>query len=676
MVQRIWRASVLLLWGAASLAAADWQAVTKDELAETKPRIDPKAGAEALLWEVRVEDVDQRAYAIQLIQPSLVANLPPSAPQATLMTVLDNYLRIKVYNNAGRDNVSTIEIPYSGNNKILDIAGRTIQPDGKILELSKDAVFDGNSEFGTATVKSKKFAMPGVVPGSIIEYRWREVRPYIAGFQVLPLQLRRPSLPVRLVRYYVKPSDKMGGLACQAFNADNTPFVKEQGGFFSTTVKDVRAFKFEPYMPPEDEVASWLLIYYTNNPQQTPQQFWLTRAANDYNNSRNGIYDVNKEVRKVAQELTSDVTSPEEKLAKLYDFSRLRIVNRYGSFATVEQRTTAKDNHVPADTLNQKLGTISDIRNLFAGLAIAAGFDARPVAAPSRSRILSFNPAYPNGYFTTLAGIAVHVGEHWRLYDPASRYSPPSMLPWDRQGVFALIADPKNPVFVKTPLTAPSQSSIKSTGDFRLAEDGTLEGDAVIEYTGLEGEAKKRSAENQSEEARQNAVRNLMRRLRTAEVSDIKVENATDPDKMFTYRFHVRVPNYAQVTGKRVVFAPGVFQQGLGAKFTANDRTQEIYFQYPWSESDSVTIELPPGYSLDNADMPNSYTIENTGKYEVHAEVRGGKQLLYTRAFEFGDNGNIKFPVASYPSIKKIFDNVHNADLHTLAMKVADAGDR
>ncbi len=673
MLQRIWRATLMLLWGAASLAAVDWQPFTKDELAETKPRIDARAGAEALLWEVHVEDVDQRTYEIQLARPSLLASLPNAAPHATLNTVLDNYLRIKIYNNAGRDRFSTIHIAYGGNNSILDIAGRTIQPDGKILELSKDAIFDGNTESGTFRSKSKAFAMPGVVPGSIIEYRWREFRPYIAGFQVLPLQR---DLPVRLVRYYVKPSQNMGALAYQAFHADNTPFVKEPDGFFSTTVADVPEIKYEPYMPPYDEAASWLLAYYKNDPRETPQQFWLTRAANDYNHSRQGIFEVNKDVRKLAQELTGGSSSPEEQLAHLYDYCRLHIVDHYGSFATVEQRTTAKNNQSPADTLNQKIGTQPDIRNLFAALALASGFDARPVALPSRSRILSFNPTYPNGYYTIFSAIAVRVGDHWRLYDPASRYTPPNMLPWDQQGVFALIADPKSPVFVRTAIEAPSQSAINSTGDFRLSEDGTLEGDATIEYTGLESEERKRSSEAQSEEARQNALKNLMRRIRTAEVSDIKVENATDPDKPFTYRFHLRVPNYAEVTGKRVLFAPGVFQQGLAAKFSANERTQEIYFAYPWSESDVVTIEVPEGYALDNADMPGSFTIEKLGRYEVHAELRGGRQLMYTRNFSFGEGGTIKFPVASYPSIKRVFESVHTADNHTLALKASDAGGR
>src|SRR5437763_644265 len=43
---------------------------------------------------------------------------------------------------AGKEQQGTIDIPYFGKTSIMDIAGRTIKPDGSILELKKNTIFE------------------------------------------------------------------------------------------------------------------------------------------------------------------------------------------------------------------------------------------------------------------------------------------------------------------------------------------------------------------------------------------------------------------------------------------------------------------------------------------------------------------------------------------------------
>ena len=109
----------------------------------------------------------------------------------------------------------------------------------------------------------------------------------------------------------------------------------------------------------------------------------------------------------------------------------------------------------------------------------------------------------------------------------------------------------------------------------------------------------------------------VKRRLSTAEVSNIVLENVMDPVKPFIYKYHVRVPDYAQRTGKRLFLQPAYFEKGLAALFDTNTRRYPIYFHYPWSEEDQVTIVLPKGYALDNADSPSPFGGGAVSKYEV-----------------------------------------------------------
>src|SRR5262249_36170243 len=148
--------------------------------------------------------------------------------------------------------------------------------------------------------------------------------------------------------------------------------------------------------------------------------------------------------------------------------------------------------------------------------------------------------------------VGVRLGETWRFFSPAEMYAPFGMLGWREDGQKALIAD-KDPGWVPIPVSAPDKSLRKSSGKFRLMDDGTLEGDARIEYTGQFAIDKKFDHEGDSVAQQEESLRSeITSRMSTAEVTNIKIENAADPLKPFIYSFHVRVPGYAQRTGKRL----------------------------------------------------------------------------------------------------------------------------
>jgi hypothetical protein len=93
----------------------------------------------------------------------------------------------------------------------------------------------------------------------------------------------------------------------------------------------------------------------------------------------------------------------------------------------------------------------------------------------------------------------------------------------------------------------------------------------------------------------------------TAHRVGIRMENVVDPVKPFVYSFHMRVPGYAQRTGKRLFLQPAFFQKGIAAMFSASTRKHGIYFHYSWTEDDTVTIDLPAGFALENAEAPQSF---------------------------------------------------------------------
>src|SRR5205085_587303 len=108
---------------------------------------------------------------------------------------------------------------------------------------------------------------------------------------------------------------------------------------------------------------------------------------------------------------------------------------------------------------------------------------------------------------------------------------------------------PKDPAFVPIPLSPPEKSVEKREAKLKLSEDGTLEGEVRLEYTGHFGAEKKRLNEGDSQEqCKQRLTEMIKRQMSAAEFADIRIENASDPVKPFVYSFRVRVPGYAQRT--------------------------------------------------------------------------------------------------------------------------------
>ncbi len=114
---------------ATALAAGDdwkeWRPIEPAHLTLKEPVVEKDADAEALFWEVRVAD-----------------ELEGSTPR----TVLTHYLRIKIFTERGRETQSRVDIQFGkvGDReiKIKDIAGRTIKPDGSIVDLKKEDIFE------------------------------------------------------------------------------------------------------------------------------------------------------------------------------------------------------------------------------------------------------------------------------------------------------------------------------------------------------------------------------------------------------------------------------------------------------------------------------------------------------------------------------------------------------
>ena len=627
-------------WSTVRAGGEEWRPLDPAEIALKAPKVEPNADAEAIFWDIKIDDGGYSDL------------------------VLSHYVRIKIFTERGREKHSKMDIPYINGVKIKDIAARTIKADGSIVELLKDDIIEKIVvKANGLKLKTKTFAFPGIEPGAIIEYKWKEVLSNTSANN-LRLQFQR-DIPVQSVTYRIKPArDRVFDV--RPFNMPKFDFEKEKGGFQATTVTNMAAFREEPMMPPEDNVKSWAMVRYgsynfTDYIMIGSFVHWAMQP----------LMKVDKEITQKALEIIGKAETDDEKLEKLLTFCRTQIKNTGDSTAgfTDEQLEKLKDNTKPSDTLKRGVGSGRDIDLLFAALANAAGFEARIALLPDRGRhFFNRNVIIPGSLRP--AAIAVRSGFSWKLYDPAFKYIPAGMLRWQEEGVDCLIAGDRI-MWITTPMSPPEKSQEKRTATLTLDENGTLEGDVTIEYTGhLAIERKLQNDEDSPEQREETLKAAIKARLSSAELSNIVVENATDPGKPFIYKFHVKVPEYAQRTGKRLFVQPAFFHKGIEPLFSSGERRYPVYFRFPWSEEDKVELTLPKGYVLDNADRPAPIAAGLVSKHEVKMGITNDKTtLIYGRSFYFGGDDAILFPVENYALLKQLFDGIHKADNHMITLK-------
>jgi hypothetical protein len=206
-----------------------WPPLSDTDRALKAPIVEKDAGAEILQWRVHVVD----EYTGQDLQ-----------------RVSYNFIRLKIFDEKGKEKAATIDLPYREPGAILDVAARTIKADGSILEVDKKTIYKRDLvRSGGRNAKVVSFALPAVEAGSIVEYRWKQTEDD-NRFRYLRLHFAR-EFPVQKVTYFIRPlsSDFVGTdpMFLAPFNCKPTPVQRTSDGWNATSLENVAAVHDESY---------------------------------------------------------------------------------------------------------------------------------------------------------------------------------------------------------------------------------------------------------------------------------------------------------------------------------------------------------------------------------------------------------------------------------------------
>ena len=619
------------------------------------PAVEKNAGAEVLFWHVHLVDEVLGHRDIQ--------------------RVFYHYIRMKVFSDAGKEQVSTVDLDYGEKGAIEDVSGRTIKADGSIVELQKNVVFKRDLErIAGRKRRVTSFAMPGVEPGAILEYRWKErLDSNAIMYQVLDFQR---DYPIRNVTYFVKPLVDVGAykMRIQPFHCELTPPHADNEGYNTISVENVPAFREEPFSPSSPNLRAWALLYYQEENVKDPDKFWAEIGRKAYHEVKDAMKS-NDALKTAAAEATNGAKTDEEKVLALIAYVRKTMRSLFDSSVTASEREKYFEKlpkgreRTAAEIFDSRIGTQYEINVVFGAMAAQAGLEARP-AYVSDWRQVAFNPkTMTSRYFLDDLDMAVKIGGEWKFYDAANKLLAPGELSWYQEGANALLTDAKNPTFVTTPYLPARDSQEKIVAHLKLSREGTLAGEVEETYTGHSAFDQRISLKDESPERREQALRERLQKMfPNADLSEMAIQNADDPSKPLSFRYRLEAPLYAQSTGKRMFFHILPFERSHVSPFTASERRNLISFPYGWSEADEISIQLPDGMNLDNAEVPGTINFGQIGHYAMKVTIKD-HVLTTTRDLTFGDSNVVMLDPSKYQTLQQIYGEIQRRDSHTLALK-------
>lgn len=590
---------------------------------------------------------------------------------------------IKIFNEAGRD-MANVELPE----EITGIRARTVQPDGTVVEISKDDIM-------RKIVKQKRgqrddvkvFAFPDVEPGSILEYIYKA--PPLAYLQIIYVWTLQEEIFCReswidfdedLLKIYnrfiidtyqqanIKTTHNKGRIR---YGGANIPATPDED--FPPPGSESSAFFFMYLAFQDVKGANSLDLSTREGKDRYVEMFWEQfgeETADQYDDFMGG----GKKAQRLAETILAEDSRDVPPAQKIYDHVQANFRNKSFTTRSEEERAAEdekkkkrdKKNYSVSNVMKNGYGYTDEITLLCVALLRGAGMEAYPVKACGRDDWLFRKSILFDQFDEYLLALDLPDG---RIFlDPATPYCPYGHVSWEKQGVTAMLFRPKGGYeFIQVPVRDSEYNRIKRTIDASF--DGTtLRGTLKIEYEGNPDFKLKNRLDDESDEERRDYVENLLKdSFDNVEMESHEILNLWDREKPAVITAEFTVPDYTTKTRTRLMFKPVLLGREESAYFASETRKLPIFFDYPLEIEEEVTFHVPEGYQVDQLPAPIQFT-NGLGVYRLVLE-QGNGTLVSRR--HFMRKGSY-FQTKHYPVIGQFYEAARTGDDTTAVLKVGE----
>jgi transglutaminase-like putative cysteine protease len=534
-------------------------------------------------------------------------------------------VRIKIINSNGFD-YANIEIPYSLDDNILSYRASTFNTrNGEKVETkipSKSFIKERTTNF----YNTLKFNFPDVHEGTVIEYSYlQRLNDYAINSLVSwAFQSEIPtavsSITVVYPEYFKYKTIVSGSANDVHFrsNKAETFFLEERvnvqtENWYSV---DVPSFRNEPYIKSiRDNLIRIVFELESYNvpgsyfKEISPTYATLTKKLLE---STDFGQPIKNNFKSLAEKITAGQKDDLSKLKKIHEYISTKILwNGVQDFTTSSSLRTI---------LNKEKGTSGDINLLLIAMLRSLNIKADPVILSTRSNGSLNQLSAMIGQFNYVVAY-VSVNGNYYLVDATDPIRPFNILPFDCLNGAGRLINEYESKFIDLKNNEKNYYSYNYT--LTLDTSGAVSGKMENRYSNYSAYALRELIKRESEDGYLDIVKSAYGNM---DVSDFKITNFSYRDSDLFENCTLKIANWAQVAGDEIIFNPYLKQAWEKNPFYAPERKFQIDFGCPVTESYSLTLIIPKGYSI--LQKPENVTItigKNDGKFEYKCTQNGNK---------------------------------------------------
>lgn len=558
------------------------------------------------------------------------------------------FYRVKIYNKTKAEDWLTLEIPlYRSNSNDQETLNKVKAQTYNLGtgEVLIDKV-DKSSKYKSKESKNytvNKLAFPNVKDGSIIEYQYEVVSPFLFVIPEIFIETDTPSIYTEYVlenplniAYNVNYT---GSLVPKYRIIEEKSIYGAQYKTYKFGYENIKGFKTEKFVKNDRNYRTKISAELNSTNFRELKLYsttWEQIGKRLYENQDFGG-ELKKE--KLAKESMPaeilNIKNEEEKADAI-----LKHVQK--NFTWNNNRGIYVEDGIKK-MLETKIGNASEINLYLVMLLREAGLKASPllISTVNNGIINLVSPNVSNLNFV-IAAIQTKSGFH--LLDATSKQSKIDELPardWNQFGILAM------PEKVQQLSMVNSKSSFTYlTVDAKINEDGSVSGSYSDKDTGTYAMFAKENYDDNQDKYKKQYKENF-----AIDFTNIESKVLENGDFESTMKFASE--GMIDKIGKKMIINPMLFLNKTSNEFDqVEERKYQIDFISPYTRVKKVVLEIPEGYAIE--EMPKSKKIVTEDKeieYHYIVEQKGNKlEIISTTKVASAD-----YPKEYYPAFKQIW---------------------
>lgn len=559
--------------------------------------------------------------------------------------IQERHKRIKIFKKEAYE-YANISLPLFGDEKLDALKGVTYNLEGdKLVEtkLNDENIF---TEQLTKRVSVKKFNMPAVKEGSIIEFKYT-IRDENAFF--LPEWTFQDLIPTQWSEYEASVPE---AISYRKMSFGNIPFVinesKNDAGTFTVTLKErsegmVTSTSFENAKVrynknvmhfAQANIPALKLEKYTTSPRDHLSRIIFEINA-VYKVSYNYIgseYVMNNTIPQtntftweaIAKEMYEDIF---EKWVEQDKYLEETVINNAKSKETQKEKVAVVADYFdknfqsgdynsifPSQSLkefvNKHKGTPTDINLLFISYLKKVGLNAAPVMISTQKHgtIISF---YPNYFAFDKVITCVSIDDKETFVDASMLKLPIGLMPMEDTNDKGLYIQ-DNKTFKWVNLENKFQHRFATHCNLKIEKDGLLNGAITVSSSGYIADKYRTIYKNGKEETLYKEI--LKEMAEDATLTNKKIENIDNfQEPNIKMSFDIKTPSFVNVGENKIYLSPVLAFVNNEHRFKDTERHFDVHLPYLSEQISNYTYNIPDGYKIESAPKSAKISFGDNG---------------------------------------------------------------